>query len=165
MTEITELLNDIQRFGRVFKNFTDFERTLEGLAGLEQNEAELKKRVDALKAQEAEWLSTKKSALSAAEDAHKRGADSVANAGEEVKRLLDEGRTNAAKVLGEAKAAAVKIIADAKVVADRHSKNADNLAESNASVNAALTAGKEELAKVEGALAEARASMAKFMGK
>lgn len=165
MTQITELLNDIQKFGRVFRNFADFEKTLEGLAGLEQNEVELNKRVDALKAQEADWQAKKNAALSSAEDAGKRAADNIASAADEARKMIEEGRKQAGGVLGAAKDQAAKLIAQAELVVEKHTADALGLAEENASVNALVKAGKEELAKVEGALAEARAVMAKFTGK
>lgn len=164
MTAITELQNELEKYARTFKTFEQGAKALQLLAGLEQNEAELIKRVDVLKATENEWIAKKNKAVSDAEDAAKRAVENVSAAAEDVKRLLDEGRAQAAKVLGDAKNTAAKMVEEAKSAVEKHAAESEELAGKNSEVSKVLEASKAELAKVEGALAEHKASLQKFIG-
>lgn len=164
MTQITELLNDIQKFGRVFKNFADFERTLEGLASLEQNEIELNKRIETLKGQEADWLAKKNAALSSAEDAGKRAADNIASAADEAKKMIEEGRKQAAGFLGDAKDKAAKLIAEAELAVEKHTERSESLKNQNDESESALKGATAELAAIKEAVAQHKESIKKFVG-
>lgn len=146
-------LDALGKMTRVFKAFEDAEVVLKTLAGLEQNEKELRKAADAARADAAAAtaeLADAKETLAAAKKAATKVKDDAAT---KAAQIIAEAESNAAD-LGDRAAAAQRMasgeLADIIAATDKTRADYDKLV--------------ADCAYLENKIADARATIAKMMG-
>jgi len=146
-------LDALGKMTRILKAFEDTELVLRTLAGVEQNERELRAAVDRARAELAvlaEQTETAKTEAKAARLDARKVQDATKGA---VQRMLDEANTNAAAIRQEADTA----------VEDARAALAAIRAETEKAI-ADSVAAKAQLADVEAKIDKARQQIAKLLG-
>lgn len=146
-------LDALGKMTRILKAFEDTELVLRTLAGVEQNERELRAAVDRARAELAvlaEQTETTKTEAKAARLDARKVQDATKGA---VQRMLDEANTNAAAIRQEADTA----------VEDARAALAAIRAETEKAI-ADSVAAKAQLADVEAKIDKARQQIAKLLG-
>lgn len=88
MEDMNQIADEIAKGTRLYKAFEHGEKTLRALASLKQTEKETKQRVDALKAEEAEWLKNKAQAVADIDTAKAKTREILFEAEQEAEKLL-----------------------------------------------------------------------------
>jgi len=152
-----EALVEIEKGARLFRAFEKAEAVLRYMAGIEQNERELKDRVARLREETAQA----EAGLTAAKDS---AAKAISEGEKLAQSAIDDAQATAREIIETAESRASEMAARAKKVVESAEADVAAATKRVADLTAKIEQQANELADIENRLAEARAQRDRLLG-